>query len=150
MTQTPKWSAALRDSRSPHDGELSRGARLTALAVLVLLCFQLSRVYLVVPTDEFVCSIPGHSHGSESVGDHHHDDDGEFQLTSLAGQEDGRTYIQHCKDTVDGSGLTPAQPFAAASTVRLYQAQAVSQVLDNYTSAPLETFLPTPLQPPRS
>lgn len=132
----------------------SRDTRVVSLIVFGLLCFQLSRVYLVVPADAYICSIPGHSHSHESEaasGAHHHDDDAEsFESAALLqNQDDGRNYVQHCKDTLDDLGLTPGQPFGLAAAVRPEVPEPTHYIASTFTPAVADNFLPAPFEPPR-
>src|SRR6266404_6443582 len=101
---------SFRASRSAGPAPPSLFRCAVAGLILGLLCFQLSRVYLVVPADAFICAAPGHDHGDAALG---HNDHGDEALEAwFVDPHDGRSYITHCKDTLDGLGLTPGQPFA--------------------------------------
>ncbi len=125
--------------------------RTVALLVLGLLCFQLSRVYVVVPADAFLCNFPAHSHDGSAAAGHHHDyDEGEALEASLTQNDDGGTYIQHCKDTLDGLGLTSAQPFSLTAAAVTPGPEPSAIILPAETLPALDSHLHPPFQPPRN
>lgn len=127
----------------------SRG-RATALMILGLLCFQLSRVYLVIPVDAFICSEAGDTHGAASLSSHGHDHEyGEAVEATLSQSNDGRNYIRHCKDTLDGLGLIPAQPFGLPAAISPQKLEANWVNLPRQADSALENYLPPLLQPPK-
>lgn len=120
-----------------------------------MLCMQLSRVYLVIPADAFICNIPDHSHGATSAGAQHLEQEGDheseaLEATSFESQGDGHTYIQHCKDTLDGLGLAPAQPFGLPVATSPKTPETAVKVLPSEIPSVLDNFLPPPFQPPRN
>lgn len=144
-------SAWRRNGRVRGVQGFSRATQCVAFVLLGLFCFQLSRVYLVVPADAYMCSFPSPSHESETVsGDHHHHDEAASSAPFLlANEDDGRSYFQHCKDTLDGLGLTPAQPFGLAAVMQPQPPQPTNYIASIHTPAVLDNFLPPPFQPPR-
>ena len=120
-----------------------------ACLILGLLCFQLSRVYLVVPADAFICAAPEHDHGGATLSHDDHDHGDEAVEALYANQHDGRNYITHCKDTIDGLGLTPAQPYNTPAAEAPQPLTETAVVTPGDTLSPLDTYLPPTFQPPR-
>lgn len=129
-------------SQSRHPG------RLTAVVVAVAFAFQLTRFFLVVPLDSFVCYEPKHSQESSLPGHHHHDNDEEH--AGAPHQHDNGTYFQHCKDTFAGIGLTPVQPLAMPLAVSPAPAELSLPQLLPPSARAAERSLPPPFQPPRN
>ena len=124
--------------------------RAVACLILGLLTFQLSRVYLVVPADAYLCTAPEHDHGSAALAHEDHDH-GDEALEALVGDaDDGRNYITHCKDTIDGLGLTPAQPYQTPSASAPHLLVESVVILPGETTFPEDNVVPPPFQPPRT
>ncbi len=133
--------------------ELRRGgsnalpaSRAIALAVSVLFCFQLSRFYLVIQLDRFVCFDLSHNHEPGVPAAPHDHPDGE---EAVPHSHDEGDHFQHCKDAFDGIGLTPVQPLGvpvAVSTQRPETAWVASLPVN---PRPVETNLSPPFPPPR-
>lgn len=121
-----------------------------ACLLLGLLCFQLSRVYLVVPADAFVCAAPDRDHGGATLSHDDHDRGDEALEALLADEHDDRNYVTHCKDTLDGLGLTPAQPYNTPAAEAPQPLIETAVVLPGDTLSPLDTYLPPAFQPPRN
>ena len=119
--------------------------RILAWLVLAVFCFQLSRFYLVIPLDAFVCEAAESAHDHAlPTQDHHHEHD------SLAPAGDDGYYFQHCKDTLNGMCLVPLQLLGL--TVVLWQQNlepAWAHFALPHRSA-LENHLPPPFEPPRA
>ena len=143
----------------PTRGSAPTGAvRLTALVLLGLLSFQLSRVYFAMPANGAICSLDVHTH-DHSLASHHHDHDGDADAADGAhaallelplSSDDGRSYFRHCKDSLDDLGLTPPQPFGMPVAAFAPLTPASSITHPNPAIAAPDAFLPPPSQPPRS
>lgn len=119
------------------------GTRRTfAIFALVAFSLQLIRFYLVVPRDAFICSELNHHHEVADQSDHA---DKEF---SPLGDAD-KSYFQHCKETLDGSWLTPAQPLGMPVSITLRIEPQVWLRLPVQCARPNNNALPPPFQPPR-
>lgn len=96
-----RFHSALPD-RSPR----SLRHRAIGLVVVSLFSFQLSRFYLVIELDKFICLEATHTHGiGLGASTHHHDHE-----AGLSNPEEKGFFFQHCKDTFGGIALTPVQP----------------------------------------
>jgi hypothetical protein len=122
--------------------------RALSAAVVLLLTFQMSRFFLVISLENFVCYPLNHSEDISLAGHHHHDHDGEAE--ALPHGDDGGNYFQHCKDTFDGIGLTPVQPLGLSVPVSDQPPELIGAHLLPESRGPLETDLPPPFQPPRN
>ena len=121
-----------------------------ACLILGLLCFQLSRVYLVVPADAFICAAPEHDHGGATLKHDDHDHSDEAMEALFADQHDDRNYITHCKDTIDGLGLTPAHPYSMPSASAPQTLVETAVILPSEATLPAGNVVPPPFQPPRT
>jgi len=92
----------------------------------------------------------GHSHGASSDAyQHDRDSDEVSDVFAPQTQDDGHTYIRHCKDTLDGAGLVPAQPFQLPIAASI---QLLATVVNAHPAEPLsalDNYLPPPFQPPQ-
>ena len=120
--------------------------RSLTLAMVVLFSFQLSRFYLIAHLDPLICSEPNHQHSSlaETHG-HSHEDAG-----VLPHSHDDGFFFQHCKDSYDGIGLTPAQPLGLPVTASPGLPETVWTMILPDILPRAERFLPPPFQPPRT
>ena len=120
--------------------------RAIALMVVSLFTFQLSRYYLIIELDKFICLDATHAHGVGSgAAGHHHDDAG-----AVAHSHDDGYVIQHCKDTFDGITLTPVQPLGVPVTASYPLSLAIRAVPASQQSQAVENDLAPPFQPPRN
>jgi hypothetical protein len=118
--------------------------------ILGLLCFQLSRVYIVVPADAFVCLTPDHDHDGSTLSHADHDNGDEALEALVADPHDGRNYVTHCKDTIDGMGLAPGQPFGIRSAAAPQKLVESAVILPLAAASPADNLIPPPFQPPRT
>jgi len=126
---------------------LWQGKALVA-CLLVFLGLQLSRVYVVIPTEAFICEIPGHEHEAESaLADYHHDEEA---VSAAIPIDDGHSYVQHCKDGVDNLGLTAGLPYIAPSSVAITSFEVSWLHAPASISSPIQSLIPPPFQPPRA
>lgn len=106
----------------------SRSKQALILATVVFFCLPLGRFYLLLESDPIQCLEQEHSHVALASGGHHHGP----TLTHSPAEKDSGFFFQHCKDTYDGMGLTPAQPLGVpvsfpyhfrgpSSTIRLLE-----------------------------
>lgn len=138
----PSYSGlGLRLSNRPN------ARRSLTLAMVVLFSFQLSRFYLIVYLDPSICWEPNHQHSSSlaETRDHSHEDAG-----ALPHSHDDGFFFQHCKDSYDGIGLTPAQPLGLPVTVSQGLPETVWATILPDIIPRAERFLPPPFQPPRT
>ena len=145
----PSYSGfGLRLSNRPN------ARRSLTLAMVVLFSFQLSRFYLIAHLDPLICSEPNHQHSSSlaathehptAVHKHSHEDAG-----SLPHSHDEGFFFQHCKDSYDGIGLTPAQPLGLPVTASPGLPETVWTMILPDILPRAERFLPPPFQPPRT
>ena len=138
----PSYSGfGLRLSNQPH------ARRSLTLAMVVLFSFQLSRFYLIAHLDPSICSEPNHQHSSSlaETRAHSHEDAG-----ALPHSHDDGFFFQHCKDSYDGIGLTPAQPLGLPVTVSPGLPETVWAMILPDILPRAERFLPPPFQPPRT
>lgn len=124
--------------------------RAVACLILGLLCFQLSRVYLVVPADAFICAAPEHDHDGATLVNDDHDHGGDALEAVVEDAHDGRSYITHCKDTIDGQGLTPALPYVTRSASAPQMLMETAVILPRETTFPGDNVISPPFQPPRT
>ena len=128
------------------------GGRVIALSVVVLICFQISRFFLIVELNAIECFDPNHTHGAASPAvhehrhEHQHDHDG-AQAPQHSHHEG--PIFQHCKDTFGGAGLTPVQPQGVPETVSYQPPEAAWENPPSENSQPFDNYLPPPFQPPR-
>ena len=142
------WQLRMKAFKSTGSRVASRAA---SAAVLVLLCFQLSRVYLTIPMEWYVCpmthrplegmSMPGH--------DHEYADLENSRTTSPVSPDDGCS-LRCCKGTLDGMGLVPVQPFRLPVVVSVQKPELTSFNSPGQARQSLDQHLPPPFQPPRN
>ena len=123
--------------------------RCTAVVVVVLFVFQITRSYLVVQPDDTVCTqrVMELNQAATSTTAHHHSHEGE-QLVSQP-HDDG-FYFRHCKDTFEGIFLTPVQPLGALGAISHQRLEWSWQpFLKEKFPAP-ERYLPSHFHPPRN
>ncbi len=86
----------------------------------MFLCAQLSRVYLAVSMDAYICSSPNHDHGSSAVSHDHHAG-GEFNSTLLFPLRMMAGVISPtARGTLAGDGLIPVGLFDLPSGTATY------------------------------
>ena len=90
--------------------------RVVALLALSFFSLQTSRFYLPVPLSPHECPVspPGVSEAIADTPihthDHSHSHDYSLPLDPTSSNPGGGYYFQHCKDHLNGIGLTPIQP----------------------------------------
>ena len=117
--------------------------RLTALAALCIICLQLSRSFLVIPLNSYLCAIPGHDHNLASVADHDHDEE------SANRRDDGGNSVEHCKDELGGVISIAAVPFMLTQSVSLPILNRTSAKLLDHSATELAGMQTLPYRPPR-
>ena len=125
----------------------SGSKRTVAFFALVVFSVQLVRFYVVFPRDAFICSEAGHQHDHAGELANGLDHGGEEFLPR--GDLD-QTYFQHCKETLDGLCLTPAQPLGMPVFVAHRIEPLIWLSLPNQIALPIDNALPPPFQPPRN
>jgi len=142
------WQLLMKVSRSPRSRIPSRTA---SAAVLVLLCFQLSRVYLTIPMDWYVCPMTHRQlEGMSMPGHDGHQADMEASGSASPVAPDDGCSLRCCKGTLDGLGLIPAQPFRMPVVASLQKPELTLFNLPDPTRRALDQHLPPPFQPPRN
>jgi hypothetical protein len=138
-----RWKGDLVLSRKAQ--RCSSNTRLLTAFVLFFLGFQFSRFYLSVPLDSHICPLPA---GSEMMPTHEGPSHSVLQHHAPSGTESGPAF-QHCKDYVDGMGLTLAQPMPVPAETSFPWEQPVSYIsLSSPLPAP-QKDLASPFHPPR-
>ena len=125
----------------------SRSLQQQAIALLVvsLFTFQLSRNFLIIELDQFICLEPTHTHGVGPASSMHHHDAAEATPHS---HDDGNA-IQHCKDSFGDIALTPVQPLGSPVMASYQPPPASRTVLASQRYQAVENDLAPPFQPPR-
>ncbi|MBI4442460.1 MAG: hypothetical protein HY649_03690 [Acidobacteria bacterium] len=123
--------------------------RAIALVVVSLFTFQLSRNFLVIELDRFICLEPTHTHGVGSGASGHHHDDAEAVPHSHDSGHDSGYVIQHCKDSFGDIALTPVQPLDAPVMASYPPPPGSRTVLASQRYQAVENDLAPPFQPPR-
>ncbi|MBI4463758.1 MAG: hypothetical protein HY647_03540 [Acidobacteria bacterium] len=113
--------------------------------VVSLFSFQLSRFYLLVELDNFICLEANHTHTAGSPAHNHHHDD----AAAAPHSHDEDFKFQHCKDTFGGIALTPVQPLGTPERVSLQLPLGSRATLSVPQYPPIENDLAPPFQPPR-
>ena len=127
----------------------SLATRATAVAVLALVCFQLSRVFLTIPLSWYECPMVKQSGQMSSLASHHHDGSEAAKADLPLSPNDGCSF-RCCKGDVDGLAIIPLQAFGIVVTVS-HQQLASTWVSRSWQSQPaLENYLPPPFQPPKN
>ena len=135
-----------QNSWKPKALRVSTVQKVFALATVAVFCLQLSRFYLLIELDRFICLEANHTHEVGSVRhDHPHAEDG-----LLPHDHDDGFFFQHCKDSFGEIALTPVQPLGVPVTVSHPQPEPAWTDFLKESRSPLENFLPPPFQPPRS
>ena len=65
-------------------------------------------------------------------------------------KQEGCFYFQCCKETYDGIGLSPAQPFGLPVHLAHIQPETTPTILLSESLSLVENFLPPPFEPPRA
>ena len=119
--------------------------RLLTAFVLFFFGFQFSRFYLSVPLDPLLCPTPLASDVAPLHGGHSH---AALQQNAPRGTEGGPAF-QHCKDYVDGMGLTPVQPMPVPVGISFpWKPPGAIVLLPHILPAPQNDLNP-PFHPPR-
>jgi len=119
--------------------------RAIALVAVSLFTFQLSRYFLVIELDRFICLEPTHTHGVGSGASGHHHDDAE----AIPHSHDDGYVIQHCKDSFGDIALSPVQPLDAPVMASNPPLLGTRTVLASQRHQAVENDLAPPFQPPR-
>jgi hypothetical protein len=127
-------------------GSPSGSKRSVAFIALVVFSVQLVRFYVVVPRDAFTCSELGHHHAAGEFAEALEHAGGAFLPPGGANQN----YFQHCKETLDGLCLTPAQPLGMPVFATHRIESPIWLALPNRIALPVDNALPPPFQPPRN
>jgi hypothetical protein len=127
----------------------SRATTATVLTVLVLVCFQLSRVFLTVPLSWYECPMLKRSREMASLSSHHHHVGTEAAKTDVPLSPNDGCSLRCCKGEVDGLGIIPLQAFGLTVEVSHPRLPATWVTLSRQHDSVLESYLPPPFQPPR-
>lgn len=126
----------------------------TASLALCLFCFQFVRFYVVIPLDAYTCYSPDHIYGATASAAHGHDHalayDGDQHDEAMPQSDDRHFYFQHCKDTLNGLGLTPVQPFGLPVLIWHQKLPASLVHVARTSRRVIEHSLSPPFQPPKN
>jgi hypothetical protein len=117
----------------------------TAL-VLFFFGFQFSRFYFNVSLDRHTCPGPAASEVLEMHQGHNHP---AMEMTSPLPAEGG-PYFQHCKEFLDGMGLTPVQPMTETIEITFPWTPPVPVVAFPQNRMLPQNDLAPPFHPPRA
>jgi hypothetical protein len=112
----------------------------------------MSRYYLVIPLNQFLCLEATAAKNGEARSHEHTHDHGpaaSIHEHTSESQETGYT-ITHCKDTINGVALTPVQTLAPIEVATVLEPQTIWMSVAPASSSVLDTYLPTPFEPPRT